>query len=77
MTLIPNWASILKGAWSLRFTMLSAFFAMAEVALPFFTTVVPPRTMALLAIAAAAGSAVSRVVAQPALHTNDNSTPTQ
>jgi hypothetical protein len=36
-----------------------------EVALPFFTTFIPPHTMAILAVCTSAGAAVARIVAQP------------
>ena len=47
--------------------MLSAVLSAAEVALPFFTDFVPPRTMAVLAVFTAAGAAAARLVAQPAI----------
>ena len=65
MTLIDDAKTVLLKAWSIRLALLGACFSAAEVALPFFTDFVPPRTMAALAIFASAGAAVSRLVAQP------------
>lgn len=64
MKLIDNWGSVLKRAWSMRLAVASAVFASLEVALPFFTDLVPPRTMACLAAFTAFGAAVSRVFNQ-------------
>ncbi len=71
MTLINDWAKVLKNAWSMRLALLTAIFSAAEVALPFFSDFVPPRTMAILATITAAGSAIARVVAQPEMHKDD------
>lgn len=68
MNLIDNASEVLKKAWSIRLSLLSALFSAAEVALPFFGDFVPPRTMAILAVFTAAGAAVARLVAQPKLH---------
>lgn len=65
MTLIDNAGDVLRKAWSIKLSVLSAVFSAAEVALPFFTDFVPPRTMAIIAVFTAAGAAVARLVAQP------------
>lgn len=65
MDLIDNAGEVLKKAWSIRLSLLSAVFSAAEVALPFFGDFVPPRTMAMLAVFTAAGAAAARLVAQP------------
>lgn len=65
MKIIDNWNEVLKKAWSIRLALLSAVFSAAEVALPFFTDFVPPRTMALLAALTAAAATIARIVAQP------------
>jgi hypothetical protein len=67
MILIDNAGAVLRQAWSIRLSVLSAVFGAAEVALPFFTDFVPPRTMALIAVFTAAGAAAARLVAQPGL----------
>ena len=65
MTLIDDAKTVLLKAWSVRLALLGAVFSAAEVALPFFTPFVPPRTMAVLALLSSAGAALARVVAQP------------
>ena len=67
MNLIDNASEVLKKAWSVRLSLLSAVFSAAEVALPFFTDFIPPRTMAMLAVVTAGGAAIARVIAQPKL----------
>ena len=68
MQLITDWKSTFTKLWSVRLALLTAVFSALEVALPFFVDFVPPRTMAILATASACGSAIARIVAQPALH---------
>jgi hypothetical protein len=68
MTPIENAARVLKQAWSIRLALLSAVFSALEFALPFLTDAIPPKTMAILAIFTAVGSAAARLVAQPKLH---------
>ena len=65
MTLIDNARDVLLKAWSVRLALLSAVLSAAEVALPFFTTFIPPNTMAILAVLTSAGAAIARLVAQP------------
>lgn len=65
MTLIDNARDVLLKAWSIRLALLSAVLSAAEVALPFFTTFIPPNTMAILAVLTSAGAALARLVAQP------------
>ena len=65
MTLIDNAREVLLKAWSIRLALLSAVLSAAEVALPFFTTFIPPNTMAILAVLTSAGAALARLVAQP------------
>jgi hypothetical protein len=67
MTLIDNFRAVLMKAWSVRLALLGAMFSAAEVALPFFVPLdlLPPNTMAVLALICSAGAAIARVVAQP------------
>lgn len=65
MELIEDAKTVLLKAWSIRLALLSALFSAAEVALPFFTGLIPPHTMAILAVFTSAGAAVARLVAQP------------
>lgn len=68
MELIKDAKTVLLRAWSIRLAILSAAFSAMEVALPFFDGLVPPRTMAILALVASSGAAFARLVAQPQLH---------
>ena len=74
MSLIDNWKSVLLRAWSARLALLAAAFSAAEVALPYLTDFVPPHAMAILSILTAAGAALSRIVAQPAMRNESQST---
>lgn len=65
MELIQDAKDVLLRAWSVRLALLSAALSTLEVALPFFTTLIPPNTMAILAVCTSAGAAVARIVAQP------------
>lgn len=65
MELIEDAKQVLLRAWSVRLALLSAALSALEVALPFFTTFIPPNTMAILAVCTSAGAAVARIVAQP------------
>ena len=67
MTLIDNAKEVLLKAWSVRLALLGAMFSAAEVSLPFFAPLelVPPGTMAILAMVASSGAAIARIVAQP------------
>lgn len=67
MTLIDNFKNVLLRAWSVRLALLGALFSAAEVSLPFFAplNLLPPNTMAILALVCSAGAAIARVVAQP------------
>lgn len=67
MTLIDDAKEVLLKAWSIRLALLGAMFSAAEVALPFFVPLdlLPPNTMAVLALIASAGAAIARLVAQP------------
>jgi hypothetical protein len=68
MTFIEDWDKKFHKLWSIRLALLTAVFGALEVALPFFTGIVPPGTMAGLASFTAIGSAVARVIAQPKLN---------
>ena len=65
MELISDAKDVLLKAWSIRLALLSAALSAAEVVLPFFTTFIPPHTMAILAVCTSAGAAIARIVAQP------------
>ena len=67
MTLIDNAKEVLLKAWSVRLALLGAMFSAVEVSLPFFAPLelVPPGTMAILAMVASSGAAIARIIAQP------------
>ena len=66
--LIDDAKTVFRKAWSVKLALLSAVFSTLEVALPFFTDLLPAGAMAGLALTAAIGSAVMRIVYQPKLH---------
>lgn len=69
--LIDNAVAVIKKAWSIKLAVISAIFSAMEVALPFFTDVVPSGSLAMVALVTAIGSAVMRVVYQPAIHSEE------
>lgn len=64
MKLYPNWKTILKRAWSIRFNVLAALFSCAEYLLPYYSDSFPKGIFALLSILAIFGSNLSRIVFQ-------------
>jgi hypothetical protein len=70
--LIDDAKVIFKRAWSVRLALLSAVFSVLEVGLPFFTDLLPPGALASLAMLSAVGSAIMRIVYQPAMHTGES-----
>ena len=68
LSLLADWYSILKKAWSIRLTVLAGFFSAAEVVLPLFSDVIPRHTFVALAFVAIVSAAVARLVAQPEMH---------
>ena len=67
MQFIEDWKLKFTKLWSIRLALLTAVFSALEVALPFFSGLVPAGTMASLAAFTAVGSAVARLIAQPSL----------
>jgi len=67
MELIDDAKEVMMKAWSVRLALLGALFSALEVALPFFQPleIIPPASMAALALFASAGAALARVIAQP------------
>lgn len=69
MNLYPNWLTILRKAWSVRFMLMAAFFTGIETALPILQPILEPATIPTGLFAALSGLAtsaalVSRIVAQ-------------
>lgn len=74
MKLIENWEDVLRKAWSVKFNVLAAFLAAAEVAMPILQQgfeplqLVPAGTLAALAGLISGGSIIARVLAQKELN---------
>lgn len=69
MNLITDAGKVWHRLWSVRFALISAFFAALEIGLPFCIDAADPNKLLVIAAAlAAAGSALSRVFVQPAVH---------
>lgn len=68
MTLLPDWASILKRAWSVKFMVLAALLSGIEVVMqilePTVAASMPKGLFASLAGLTTAGALVARVLAQ-------------
>lgn len=74
--LSPNWRTILRRAWSVRFTALSLIFTAAEVAMPLLTPAdlgIPPLAFAMVAGLCSALALLSRLVAQKGITHADHS----
>lgn len=65
MILISNAKQVLLKAWSVRFAVLSAVFAISEAVLPVLVTALPPKTFVILSALSACGTIIARVIAQP------------
>lgn len=65
MNLVHEWKWLARRAWSIRFAVLSAVLSGCEVILPLFVDTMPRNVFAVLAMLAAIGSGVARVMAQP------------
>ena len=67
MTLLPDWKRLLRKAWSLRLMLLAAVLSGVEVALPFFSSAVPPGMFAAASFVVVAAAFVARLTAQKSL----------
>lgn len=65
MTLIQDAKRVMLKAWSVRFAALSLLFAVTEAALPAVSSLLPPKTFAILTALSACGTVIARVIAQP------------
>lgn len=67
MTLVWNWRTVLKHAWSLRLALLASALGAAEFVLPLFFDNPPLErgTFAAIAALVSFSAAVARVFAQP------------
>ncbi len=64
MKLIDDWRRVLRRAWSIRLTLLSAALGGVELALPLFSDALPRGAFAALSVAVAVAAAGARLVAQ-------------
>ena len=68
MKLVPLfWKS-----WSFWLMILTAILGAAEVALPLFTSVLPPKTFAIASMLTGIAAAVARTVQQKSMHPDEN-----
>jgi hypothetical protein len=67
MKLVPLfWKS-----WSFWLMILTAILGAIEVALPLFTSVVPPKTFAVASTLTGVAAAIARTIQQQSMHPND------
>lgn len=64
MTRVKNWREVLTKAWSARLMIIAGILSGAEVALPFFTDVVPQGIMAALSSLVVSAAFIARFMAQ-------------
>lgn len=69
MNLIDNWKTVARKAWSVRLTLLAALAAIIGAVLPYLDQ--GGEAFVALSAILAVCSALSRLVAQPALHEKD------
>lgn len=67
LSLLPDWALILRRSWTVRLSVISAGLSAAEFALPYVAPAKSSGTFALLALLVSVSAALARVVAQPKL----------
>ena len=67
MKLYPNWKTIIRKGWSIRFMLVAGALSGFEVALPVFADQIPRGTFAILSFLAVGGAFISRLVAQEGL----------
>lgn len=71
LKLIPNWRTVLRRAYSIRFLLVAGVLSGAEAALPLFSDVLSPRVFALLMFVVVAGALVARMFAQKGVTKDD------
>jgi hypothetical protein len=68
---VSDWRRILRRAWSIRFGILAALLAAAEVVVPLLATSFPPHVFAVAAAISAIAGVVSRIILQRKLRGDD------
>ena len=75
LRLRPDWRTILKQAWSVKFMVVAAILSGCEVAVPFLAPVLeadlPKGMFAALAGVVTAGALIARLLAQSEVEKND------
>ena len=66
-SLVENWKSVVRRAWSVKLSLLAALLSGIEVAVGVWATGNPP-LFAGIAFVASIAAGVARIVAQPKLH---------
>lgn len=64
LTLVANWRTVLKKAWSIRLWALAAVFEASGVVLPLFVDTMPRAAFSVLALITAAGGIWARLIEQ-------------
>ena len=67
MKLVP----LLWKSWSFWLMILTAILGAAEVALPLFTSVLPPKTFAVASMLTGIAAAVARTIQQKSMHPDE------
>jgi hypothetical protein len=62
--LIRDWKRVLRKAWSVRLVVIAALMSGVEIALPFFSDVIPRGLFAGLSFLSVAGAFMARFYAQ-------------
>lgn len=65
MSLVDDWRSVLRKAWSVRLIILAGALSGAEVVLPMFQDAIPRGVFASLSGLVTAAALFARVIAQP------------
>jgi len=64
MKLYPNWKTIIRKGWSIRFMAVAGILSGAEVVIPLFSDSLPRNIYAILSFFAVGGAFISRLIAQ-------------
>jgi hypothetical protein len=67
MKLYPNWKTIIRKGWSIRFMLVAGVLSGAEVVIPVFSEVIPRNLFGALMFFTVSGAFISRLIAQEGL----------
>lgn len=71
MKLIDDWKKKAPKMWSIRLGLVAAVFSGLEGIVPLFQDVIPRGVFASISFVVTVGAIVSRLIAQPELHKDD------